>query len=143
MVIDTSAILAILSNEPEATLFAEKIATSETCCMSAASLFESAIIVESRYGAAGGQKLDELVLAADIAVEPVTADQMKIARVAYRTFKVALAATERNKRPMISGLPWSGLSGNDGKAMPVLDTEASCRPFTFLFGQRFACEGLE
>jgi ribonuclease VapC len=86
MVIDTSAILAILANEPEAVLFADKIAASEVCCMSAASLFESAIIVESRHGAAGGQKLDELVLAAKIAIEPVTADQIAIARVAYRMF---------------------------------------------------------
>ena len=38
MVIDTSAILAILGNEPEAALFAEKIAAAETCCVSAASL---------------------------------------------------------------------------------------------------------
>lgn len=86
MVIDTSAILAILGNEPEATLFAEKIAAAETCSMSAASLFESAILVESRYGVAGGQKLDDLVLAANITIEPVTADQVVIARVAYRIF---------------------------------------------------------
>ncbi len=86
MVIDTSAILAILGNEPEATLFADKIASSVSCCMSAASLFESAIIMESRHGAAGGQKLDELVLTAAITIAPVTADQIVIARVAYRMY---------------------------------------------------------
>ncbi len=86
MVIDTSAILAILGNEPEATLFAEKIAASEVRYMSAASLLESAVIVESRHSAAGGQKLDELVLVAKITIEPVTADQIAIARVAYRMF---------------------------------------------------------
>ena len=86
MVIDTSAILAILGNEPEAALFAEKIASSGACSLSAASLFESAIILESRHGVAGSQKLDELVLVANIVIEPVTAHQIAIARVAYRTF---------------------------------------------------------
>ena len=60
MVIDTSAIIAILSNEPDAAQLAGVIAAADLRSMSAASLLESAIVIESRYGPTGGQKLDEL-----------------------------------------------------------------------------------
>jgi ribonuclease VapC len=62
MVIDTSAILAILGDEPEAELFAEKIAAAEMRWISAATRLETAFVVEARHGAVGGQELDELSL---------------------------------------------------------------------------------
>jgi len=86
MVIDTSAILAILGNEPEAELFAETIASAEMRWISAATLLETAIVVEARHGAVGGQKLDEMIVAAQILVEPVTIEQVALARLAYRTY---------------------------------------------------------
>lgn len=86
MIVDSSAVLAILSNEPEAAIFADKLAAAEVCRISAASLLESAIVIEARHGTAGGQKLDELVNAAQIHIEPVTSDQATIARQAYRTY---------------------------------------------------------
>ena len=86
MVIDTSAILAILGDEPEAELFADKIASAEMRWVSAATLLETAIVVEARHGAAGGQKLDEMIVAAQILVEPVTVEQVAVARLAYRTY---------------------------------------------------------
>ena len=86
MVIDTSAILAILGDEPEAELFADKIASAEMRWVSAATLLETAIVVEARHGAAGGQKLDEMIVAAQILVEAVTVEQVALARLAYRTY---------------------------------------------------------
>lgn len=58
MVIDTSAIIAILANEPEAEVFADTIAATAVCLMSAASMLESSMVFESRYGIKGGNKLD-------------------------------------------------------------------------------------
>ncbi len=86
MVIDTSALIAILSAEPEAETFATAIATATIRLLSAASFLETAVVVESRYGSAGGEKLDELIQAAHIQIEPVTAEQVAAARLAYRSF---------------------------------------------------------
>ena len=86
MVIDTSAIIAILSNEPDASQLAGTIAAADLRFMSAASLLESAIVIESRYGPSGGHKLDELIATAEIQIEPVTVDQVSIARTAFRTY---------------------------------------------------------
>ena len=86
MVIDTSVIIAILSYEPEAEAFAEAIQDDPTRLISAATLLESAIVTEARYGKAGGDKLDELVKVSLIRVESVTAEQVAVARQAYRTY---------------------------------------------------------
>ena len=60
MVIDTSAVLAILFNEVEAEQFEAAMENDETRLMSAASVLEAAIVVEARLGEAGGQELDLL-----------------------------------------------------------------------------------
>lgn len=66
MVIDSSALIAILCDEPEAGAFAEAFQNAVTRLMSAASFLETAIVIESRYGIAGGDKLDQLVAVAQI-----------------------------------------------------------------------------
>lgn len=86
MVIDSSAVIAVLSNEPDARNFAVAIEAALTRLISAASLLEAAIVIEARYGLAGGSKLDELVNTAQINVEPVTLEQIAIARLAFRTY---------------------------------------------------------
>lgn len=86
MVIDSSALLALLANEPDAEQFAEAIEAATTRCMSAASLLETATVIEARYGPAGGHKLDELLTTAQIQIEPVTMEQITIARLGFRTF---------------------------------------------------------
>ncbi|MBE2223562.1 MAG: type II toxin-antitoxin system VapC family toxin [Anaerolineae bacterium] len=86
MVIDTSALIAILSAEPEAETFATAIAAANNRLLSAASFLETAVVIESRHGSAGGEKLDELIQAAHIQIEPVTAEQAAAARLAYRSF---------------------------------------------------------
>ena len=86
MVIDTSALIAILTAEPEAEQLAEAIEAEATRLVSAASVLETAIAIEARYGTAGGQKLDELINTVQISIEPVTAVQITVARQAYRTY---------------------------------------------------------
>lgn len=86
MVLDTSALIAILSAESEATALAAAMAAADVRRLSAASLLETAIVIEARHGAAGGQKLDELIQAALIQIEPVTTEQVTAARLAYRTY---------------------------------------------------------
>ena len=86
MVIDTSALIAILSAEPEAETFATAIATANIRLLSAASFLETAVVIESRHGSAGGDKLDELIQAAHIQIEPVTAEQAAAGRLAYRSY---------------------------------------------------------
>lgn len=86
MVIDTSAIIAILSAEPEAEQLVTALVSDPVRLMSAASLLESAMVIEARYGQPGGDKLDEFVSKAQIRIEPVTVEQSKIARQAFRTY---------------------------------------------------------
>jgi ribonuclease VapC len=86
MVLDTSAVLAILQNEPERASFSEAIEAAETRSMSAASLLECSMIIESRFGADGVRDLDFLLAKAHIVIEPVDEDQARVARQGFRRF---------------------------------------------------------
>ena len=86
MVIDTSAILAILFDEPERSHFAELIEADETRLISAATFLEAALVVEARRGEAAGRELDLLMHRAQISIVPVDAEQSEVARVAWRQY---------------------------------------------------------
>jgi ribonuclease VapC len=86
IVIDTSAIVALLSNEPDADLYEAAIAGAEESCISAASALECTFVLESRYGDVGSQKLDQLFLEQGIAVIPFDDEQLRLARAAFRRF---------------------------------------------------------
>lgn len=86
MVIDTSAVLAILFNEAERGLFNLKIAEDSVRLISAASYLEAAIIIDYRAGYEGGRDLKLFMAEADIEVVPVTLEQAEMAREAYRTY---------------------------------------------------------
>jgi ribonuclease VapC len=86
MVIDTSAVIAILSSESDALILARTIESVTVRRISAASLLEAAIVIEKRTGTLGGAKLDQFVAEADIQIEPVTAEQSQIARLAFRMY---------------------------------------------------------
>ena len=86
MVIDTSALIAILEDEPEASQFSEAIAQARLRLLSAVSLVETSIVIENRRGAAGKHALDVLLEKAEIEIMNVTAEQAEIARQAYRTY---------------------------------------------------------
>ena len=86
MIIDTSALIAILFNEVDADLYANALARSEHRLMSAANYLESGIVVDRQRGAAAGRQLDSLILRAEVKVESVTKEQADIARQAYLDF---------------------------------------------------------
>ena len=86
MIVDTSAVLAILFQEPDAERFARAIATAPARRMSAATLLESSIVLESRSGPASGYELDAFLQEAGIELEPVTSEQAQAARRAWRRF---------------------------------------------------------
>jgi ribonuclease VapC len=86
MVLDTSALVAILLNEPEIDEFSRLIERDPVRLLSAASFLETAMVVESRFGESGGQELDELIQTVGIDVVPVDVRQAEVARSAFRNF---------------------------------------------------------
>ena len=86
MVLDTSAILAVLLNEPDAEAFRRAIEADPIRLLSAANLVETAIVIEARVGEAGGRELDLLVHKAAIEIVAVDVAQADFARHAYRQF---------------------------------------------------------
>jgi ribonuclease VapC len=86
MVVDSSAILAILLNEPDAQPLRAAFDVDQTRLLSAASLLEAAIVIESRKGDAGSQALDLLISKSQIRIAAVDANQVDEARRAWRRF---------------------------------------------------------
>ena len=86
MVIDTSALVAILQDEPERRSFNQAIEAAESRSMSVASFVEASLIIESRYGPDGIRDLDLFIAKAKIEVVPVDAEQGHAARTAFRDY---------------------------------------------------------
>jgi ribonuclease VapC len=86
MVLDTSALLALLLDEPEAEDFRIAVEEDTTRLVSAANLLETALVIEARKGEPGGRELDALIQKADVVVVPVDAEHVSEARRAYRRF---------------------------------------------------------
>ncbi|HMA12483.1 MAG TPA: type II toxin-antitoxin system VapC family toxin [Steroidobacteraceae bacterium] len=86
MVIDTSALVALLSMEPEAARIAQAIEADPVRLISAATLVEAAIVVEARQGEAATKELDLLLARAGVQVEAVTAAQAELARQGWHRF---------------------------------------------------------
>jgi len=86
MVLDSSAVLAILFDETERGAFTQAIERDPRRLMSAGNVLESALVAEARKGEPAGRELDLLLHRADIQVVPVDGDQVEFARVAWRRF---------------------------------------------------------
>ncbi len=86
MVLDSSALIAILENEPQATEFATAIELDSTRLLSVVSLVEITMVIESRHGDIGQRKFDELLREAQVEIVPVTLEQAEIARCAFRLY---------------------------------------------------------
>ena len=86
MIIDTSALLAILLGEPDAGHYEDAIAAAWPRRMSAIALLEAAMVVESRGGAKAGHDLDVLLEKAAVELVPVTSEHANAARHAWRRF---------------------------------------------------------
>lgn len=86
MVIDTSALLAILRDEPERRRFNEAIEAADHRAISTATLVEISIVIEARHGAEGLRDLDDLIATAQIEMVPVDLEQARAARLAFSRF---------------------------------------------------------
>ncbi|MBS1840947.1 MAG: type II toxin-antitoxin system VapC family toxin [Acidobacteria bacterium] len=86
MILDSSAVLAILFQEPEAPLFAATMERALVCRLSAASHVELSIVVEAQEGAAGLQDLEQFIREAKIVVESFTLEQAYISQRAWTTY---------------------------------------------------------
>lgn len=86
MIVDTSALIAILRDEPEARMCAEALSLATPRRLSAATYVETAAVVDASRDPVASRRFDELLKAADFVIEPVTEVQAYIAREAYRDF---------------------------------------------------------
>ena len=86
MVINSSALVAVLLGEPAAAAMAAAIAAGSPRLLSAANLLETSIVIENRKGEVGGRELDLLLYRSGIEVVAFDPEQAEIARVAWRRF---------------------------------------------------------
>ena len=86
MILDTSALIAILRFEAEAPEFARIIESAGQRRISAVSYVETGAVIDDSKDPIASRRFDELVEEAQIAIEPVTEAQARIARQAYRDF---------------------------------------------------------
>src|ERR1019366_2982189 len=86
MVIDTSALLAIFLAEPERQGFLDRIIDAESRLISAANALETGIILEAKRGEAAGREFDLFLVRARFQIVPVDAEQVEIARSAWRKY---------------------------------------------------------
>jgi ribonuclease VapC len=86
MVIDTSALAAIFFGEPERQQFLDAILAAEQRLVSAATMLEAGIVIESRQGEAAGREFDLFAVRAKLQVAPFDAEQSELARLAWRKY---------------------------------------------------------
>lgn len=86
MIVDTSAMVAIITGEPEREVFLRAIETADAVALSAATYVELGAVVDSRRNPVVSRLVDEVIGALGIEVLPVTAEHAAIGRAAYRDF---------------------------------------------------------
>jgi ribonuclease VapC len=86
IVVDTSALIAILDKESDAALYAEAIADADAPLMSTATLLEVNIVMLNRHGARAARMVDRLIQEAGFQVESFTVQHAELAREAYARY---------------------------------------------------------
>lgn len=86
MIVDSSAVIAILRAEPDAGRYGQAIEEAPVCRISAANWLEAAIVISNPADPMPSRYFDEFVRDAPLSIEPVTVRQARIAREAYRDF---------------------------------------------------------
>jgi ribonuclease VapC len=86
VIVDTSALIAILFAEPDAELHARALASAHRCRISAANYVEAAIVVEAQTRDSGCREFDRFFQRSGIVIEPVTEEHAQLARHAYMQF---------------------------------------------------------
>jgi ribonuclease VapC len=86
VIVDTSALIAILRGEPDGEQLSDRIGDAYEPRLSAASYLETAIVLDAARNPSLSRKLDDYLKDAGITIEPLTEAQARIAREAYRDF---------------------------------------------------------
>ena len=86
MIVDTSALIAILRAEPEAGACARAIADASARRVSAVNFVEAAVVIDASRDPIASRRFDDLFKEAELSIEPVTETQARVAREAYRDF---------------------------------------------------------
>jgi ribonuclease VapC len=86
LIVDTSAIIAILRDEPDADRYARALAEASDPLISAGTYLEAAIVIDANRDPVLSGRFDDLLAVAAVQVEPVTARHAEIARQGYRNF---------------------------------------------------------
>jgi len=86
MIVDSSAMVSVIKRETDWVEFARAMHSAKNLSMSAASYLETSIVLDGLRSAAQSARLDELIEELGMVIEPVTAEQAKIARQAYRDY---------------------------------------------------------
>jgi ribonuclease VapC len=86
MVVDTSALVAILRSEPDARRYSDAIESANVCRISAATYLETGMVIDRDRDPIASRRIDDMIAEAEIVIEPVTPQQARIAREAYRDF---------------------------------------------------------
>jgi ribonuclease VapC len=86
MIVDSSALIAILKREAEWSALSKALDTAISSRISAANYLETSIVVDGWKNPVLSREFDELIERFHIQIEPVTSEQAKIARLAYRDF---------------------------------------------------------
>jgi ribonuclease VapC len=86
MIVDTSALIAILKGEPEAAALKAALLGSTSVKLSAATYFETCIVADGYRNPLLGARFEEILEETGIAIEPFTEEQARIARQAYRDY---------------------------------------------------------
>jgi ribonuclease VapC len=86
MIVDSSAMIAILTEEPDGPALSRVLDSPKIVRLSVASYLETSIVLDKRRDAVMSAKLDDLIESAKITLEPVTVEQVRIARQAYRDY---------------------------------------------------------
>lgn len=86
MILDTSPLVAILAEEPDSQLYIDAISLAPSCRISAGNFLELSIVIEAQFGADVLRQCDALFRRIGIVIEPVTVDQVHLARQAFHDF---------------------------------------------------------
>lgn len=86
MIVDTSALVAILMGEPDAPVLARPLDSAAAPKLSAGSYAELCVVIDAKRNQLLSRSVDDLIKSSDITIEPVTEAQARIARQAYRDY---------------------------------------------------------
>jgi ribonuclease VapC len=86
MILDSSPLVAILTEEPDADLYIQAISRAPRCRMSAGNFIELSIVIEGQHGHEVSRQCDALFRRIGIVIEPVTVEQAHLARQAFLDF---------------------------------------------------------